>query len=101
VLDELDQLADRLAGNGPRTGAESTGGRPASPFAALTQRELDVVKLVGMGLTDRQAANRLHVSIRTVESHLGNIYRKLGVPSRSVLAGMLARDPEHGDVLAL
>ncbi|HEX3489584.1 MAG TPA: AAA family ATPase [Streptosporangiaceae bacterium] len=49
----------------------------------LTQRELDVVKLVGEGDTNQEIAASLHVSIRTVESHLRNIFGKLGATSRT------------------
>jgi DNA-binding NarL/FixJ family response regulator len=49
----------------------------------LTQRELEVVKLVGEGYTNQQIATSLHVSIRTVESHLSHIFGKLGVTTRT------------------
>ena len=45
----------------------------------LTQRELDVVKLVGEGYTNQQIAGSLFVSVRTVETHLAHIFAKLGV----------------------
>jgi ATP/maltotriose-dependent transcriptional regulator MalT len=49
----------------------------------LTQRELDVVRLVGEGYTNRQIANALYLSIRTVETHLSHIFSKLGVTTRT------------------
>jgi DNA-binding CsgD family transcriptional regulator len=49
----------------------------------LTPRELEVVGLVAEGLTDAQVAERLFVSLRTVNAHLRSIYRKLDVRSRS------------------
>jgi DNA-binding CsgD family transcriptional regulator len=42
-----------------------------------------VLRLVAEGLTDAQVAERLYISPRTVNRHLGSIYRKLGVPSRA------------------
>jgi non-specific serine/threonine protein kinase len=52
-------------------------------LAGLSQREVDVLRLVGTGLTDAQVAKELVLSTRTVSTHLHSIYRKLGVTSRS------------------
>ena len=49
----------------------------------LTQRELEVVKLVGEGYTNQQIAESLHLSSRTVETHLAHIFAKLKVTSRT------------------
>jgi DNA-binding NarL/FixJ family response regulator len=57
--------------------------------AGLTAREVDVLRLVAVGLTDAQAAGRLVVSVRTVNAHLRSVYRKLGVSSRAA-AGRFA-----------
>jgi DNA-binding CsgD family transcriptional regulator len=45
---------------------------------------------VAAGLTNRQVARELVISVKTVEFHLGRIYAKLGVPSRTRLAALLA-----------
>jgi DNA-binding CsgD family transcriptional regulator len=60
--------------------------RPATGWASLTPTEHDVVRLVGEGLTNKDIAARLFVSPRTVESHLGHAYTKLGLSSRVQLA---------------
>lgn len=52
---------------------------------ALTGRERDVVRLAAEGATNRVIAEQLYVSPRTVETHLGSIYRKLGVANRREL----------------
>lgn len=52
------------------------------PLAALTERERTVVALLTEGLSSRAIAARIFTSHRTVERHLSNIYRKLGVRSR-------------------
>ena len=49
----------------------------------LTLREQEVVELLATGCTNRQIADRLHVSVKTVERHLSNLYRKLGVSNRT------------------
>ena len=49
----------------------------------LTTREIEVLRLVSSGLTNRQLAEGIGVSTRTVDAHLRSIYAKLGVKSRS------------------
>jgi DNA-binding CsgD family transcriptional regulator len=61
-----------------------------SAGASLTPRERDVALLAARGLPNREIARRLVVSVRTIESHLAQTYRKLGVKDRSELAEMLA-----------
>lgn len=51
----------------------------------LTSREVDVVKLLTNGLTNRQIADELFLSVRTVESHRAHILGKLGLTSRAEL----------------
>jgi DNA-binding CsgD family transcriptional regulator len=55
----------------------------------LTPRERDIAELAGQALASTAIAARLHVSVRTVDSHLGRIYRKLGVTNRVALANLL------------
>ena len=55
----------------------------AGRIDGLTAREVEVLKLVAAGLMNRQIAERLAVSTRTVDAHLRSIYAKLGVKSRS------------------
>ena len=55
----------------------------ADACEGLTTREVEVLALVGQGLTDAEVAERLVVSIRTVHAHLRSIYRKLDVHSRT------------------
>jgi DNA-binding NarL/FixJ family response regulator len=53
---------------------------------ALSRRELEVTELVSRGLTNRQIAEQLHVTEKTVETHLSRIFTKLGLSSRAALA---------------
>ena len=59
------------------------------PAAALTARELEVARLVAAGLSNRDIAERLVVSDRTVDNHVYRIFRKLGVRSRDEIARVL------------
>lgn len=59
-------------------------GRPtAGPPARLTPRELDVVRLVAAGHSNREIAERLFISDKTVARHLHNAFTKLGLPNRA------------------
>jgi DNA-binding CsgD family transcriptional regulator len=57
----------------------------------LSRAELAVARLVATGLTNREVANRLFVSVKTVEYHLRNIYMKLDISSRRALTAVLPR----------
>lgn len=58
------------------------------PMAALTARELDVLGLVYRGLTNRQIASQLHISLRTVKSHVETLLQKLEQQNRTGLAAI-------------
>jgi DNA-binding NarL/FixJ family response regulator len=58
---------------------------PASPVAALSDRELEIFQLIGRGQTTRQIANALHLSVKTVESHRENIKTKLNLANSAEL----------------
>jgi len=60
----------------------TTEHRRGSPVDALTRRELDVLRLLARGNTNRQIAGLLGLSIRTVENHRANLMGKLGLVSR-------------------
>lgn len=57
----------------------------------LTSRELEILRLVADGLSDREMANRLTLSEHTVHRHVSNILTKLGVPSRSAAVATAVR----------
>jgi DNA-binding NarL/FixJ family response regulator len=67
--------------------------------AALTLREWEVADMVARGLTNRRIAEELHISERTVTTHVRRILKKLGVRSREQVADSLAHEkrPRHAD----
>jgi DNA-binding CsgD family transcriptional regulator len=88
ALAEAGQIATRLnalplLGQVERLAAEVQR-RAADDVAAfgLSNRELDVLRLVAQGLTDAEVADQLFISYRTVTTHLTSIFNKLGVNSR-------------------
>jgi two-component system, NarL family, response regulator NreC len=58
---------------------------------SLTERELQVLRLVASGMTTRQAAQRLNLSQRTIESHIAKVDRKLGARTRVQAVILAAR----------
>ncbi|MFF4173577.1 response regulator [Streptomyces sp. NPDC001744] len=62
--------------------SEAKREQPAS-LAGLTDRETDVLQLVGQGLTNEQIAQRLMVTVATVKTHLNRVMSKLGLASRA------------------
>ncbi len=74
-------------------------GQPHTPLladvegtASLSKREIEVAALAVGGMSDAQIADRLYLSVRTVNAHLRSIYTKLGVAGRSGLAEALGRE---------
>jgi DNA-binding CsgD family transcriptional regulator len=63
---------------------------PAVPWSSLTMKEQQVAAAVGAGMSNRQAALRLHLSPKTVEYHLGRVFRKLRIVSRRQLPAIIA-----------
>ena len=72
---EILRVMGERVPRGPRS-----GGRP-NP-AGLTERQLAVLELVSEGMTNAEIADRLVVSVRTVDHHLAAVLGKLGVRSR-------------------
>jgi DNA-binding NarL/FixJ family response regulator len=58
---------------------------------ALSERETDILSLLGQGMTNKDIAQTLIISVRTVEAHLRSIFDKLGVHSRTEAALLAAR----------
>ena len=82
---ELRKLGARAEPRGPATAGDSG-------IEALTKRELEIAGLVTDRLTNREIATALFLSDKTVESHVRNIFHKLGVSSRVDVARAVERE---------
>ena len=85
ALEIFNRLGAPLWSRRAGTELARVGLRTASRFA-LTETERQVAELVSSGLTNREVAAQMFISLRTVESSLSRTYRKLGVRSRTELA---------------
>jgi predicted ATPase/DNA-binding CsgD family transcriptional regulator/GAF domain-containing protein len=83
----MKKMQSFLEGNTAPTG----GGDDADLTERLTERELEVLKLMGRGLSNREIGEKLEMSVNTVKTHIKNIYGKLGV-SRRVQAVQRAKE---------
>ena len=74
--------------------------RPAGPGGELSEREVEVLGLIAIGLTNAEIADRIFVSVRTVETHRAHIHQKLDVRTRAELvriARQAGLDQEGGE----
>ena len=69
--------------NGIKNNSPRHSGKKRSKDFGLSNREVDVLILMAEGLTNREIANRLYVSLNTVKTHTSNIYLKLEVARRA------------------
>jgi len=85
LFDELDSGTWRRIAAQELRGA-GHGGAAATTISPLSTQEMAVAHAISLGLSNREAADRLYLSPRTVSNHLYSIYPKLGVRSRTQLA---------------
>ncbi len=87
--DELVEAVHRAARGesylNPRLGARLASEPAPGPPDDLSEREVDVLRLIALGHTNAEIAERLYLSVRTVETHRAHIQQKLGLSSRAEL----------------
>jgi DNA-binding NarL/FixJ family response regulator len=97
-LEEALELAHRsgavMVADRAHTELLATGARPRrlvrSGVDSLTSSERRIARMAPDGQTNREIAQALFVTPKTVETHLSHVYRKLGIQARSQLAGAMA-----------
>jgi DNA-binding CsgD family transcriptional regulator len=93
-------IFDRLGARPWSERASAARGEATSAIRSLASRltdaELRVAMAVGRGLSNRQAADELFLSVKTVDFHLQGIYRKLGIRNRTQLAALVLSAPTTG-----
>jgi DNA-binding NarL/FixJ family response regulator len=67
-----------------RTGPKGVG--------ALTKREAEILQLIGAGLSNKEIGDRLYITRKTVETHVGNLLSKLGLRNRAEAAAFVTRE---------
>ncbi|NEE01829.1 helix-turn-helix transcriptional regulator [Phytoactinopolyspora halotolerans] len=85
-LDAAGAIFERLGATPDVQRVAELRSRPVSRPDGLTSRELDVLRLVAQGRSNRQIAAELFISEHTVARHISNIFRKIDVASRSAAA---------------
>ena len=97
ALDAAHHIGARPLAERAETELRASGGRPRrivlSGLDSLTASERRIAELAGQGLSNREIAQTLFVTNRTVEGHLTNVFRKLRLDSRTKLQAALAGMP--------
>jgi len=96
ALDLADRLGAAATARSARLALVAAGGRPRraalTGLASLSPAEMRVARLAASGMKNREIAEHLFITIKTVEMHLKNTYAKLGVKGRDGLAKAFAED---------
>jgi DNA-binding CsgD family transcriptional regulator len=90
----LNDLARRARLDHGNRGGHGRGHGPggAGPFASLTDRELEVLRLLARGMSNREIGTELFITTKTASVHVSNILAKLGAASRTEAAAMAYRE---------
>jgi DNA-binding NarL/FixJ family response regulator len=96
ALHDFEQLTAEFQADAARALLRQLGETVPPPRTAgqlLTRREAEVLRMLGEGLSNPEIAERLFISRKTVEHHVGNILAKLGLRNRAEAAGYAIRHP--------
>lgn len=103
VLSGGTYLSESLAGNLARDQGITNGSSSADPIDRLSNRELQVLSLIGRGMSSREAAESLGLSVKTVETHRQSLKRKLNLATNAQLLqyainwyASRSKSPTHG-----
>jgi len=87
LIDAVKAAAAGQSYLNPRLGARVAAAPPPGPPDGLSEREVEVLRMIALGHTNTQIAQKLYLSVRTVETHRAHIQQKLGLTERSELVG--------------
>lgn len=91
VVDGKVYLSSRMTDRMLRRAVGGDNEVEQSPIEALTDRELEVFEMIGRGMTTREIAEKLHLSIKTIETHRENIKAKLNLDNSAKLGRYAAQ----------
>lgn len=95
--EQLEAAIRAIVNGSPFVGGVESGrsatSDPSSPLANLTQRQIEILRLVALGKSSREIGEDLYIAEKTVEHHRSNIRKVLGVPD---IAGMILFAVRHG-----
>ena len=92
MLDAAERGATELGMEPLRRRASTSRAGLKAGRGPLTDRELEVAGLVAEGLTNKEVATRLRLSVRTAENHVLNVMNKLGLDNRAQVAAWFTRN---------
>ncbi|BAZ00057.1 LuxR family two component transcriptional regulator [Tolypothrix tenuis PCC 7101] len=79
-------LFEKMLGKAPASESVNQEKTPQQNLGGITNREQEVLQLIGMGATNREIAEKLYISEGTVKTHVTNLFNRLNVKNRSQLA---------------
>jgi DNA-binding NarL/FixJ family response regulator len=92
VMNNQNYMSQKIAGTVMKEYASILEASDSSPAAQLSAREREVLQLIAEGMKTKDIADRIHVSIKTVETHRQQIMRKLNVTSVAELTKIALRE---------
>jgi DNA-binding NarL/FixJ family response regulator len=85
LLDAIRQIAGGSGYVDPELGAKLVNPDDSPELAPLSERERDILHLLALGYTNQEIANKLFISVRTVDTHRAHVMQKLGIETRAEL----------------